>query len=698
MMQLPHVITCRRSNWLLAAALMASLLLCGDCCTFAAELVSAKSASNRSAPGDRASEAQPSGDPNFVPDWAASAVFYQIFPERFCNGDPSNDPTWESLEFPEKVSKEWSITPWTSDWYARAEWEKQGGPDFYENGVFDRRYGGDLQGIIDKLDYLQDLGVNALYLNPVFYARSLHKYDGNTYHHVDPHFGPDPAGDFELMKRETSDPSTWQWTAADKLFLKLIDQTHRRGMRIIIDGVFNHTGRNFFAFEDLKKNQQKSPYRDWYIVHRFDNPDTPEHNEFQYKGWWGVMTLPEFADTEARDDLHPGPKQYVFDATSRWMDPNGDGDPSDGIDGWRLDVAVEIPIKFWQDWNRHCRTINPNCYTVAENWEDAAGYLVEGGFSATMNYHGFAFPVKGFLIDGTLSATDAAEALTNRMQDHGPLRRYALQNLIDSHDTDRVASMVVNADTKRPYLQPERFDYDVGERVSPRNWDGYQCRKPTDEERKIQKLVALMQATFVGAPMVYYGTEAGMWGGDDPCDRLPMVWEDLEFENQSADPRGRKRPSDPVAFNQSLHDYYRELLKMRRDSETLCRGGFEVLKTNDKTNVLAFRRTGNEENIIVIFNRGNAKSDVRLPLPPQNDVTVTFVSFGTLPEVDIHWADGQCELSVASLQGVVLRERSVRGGKVNGKSTQVGLLGQTRSTIFNHAQRAESYHIPRQNQ
>ena len=130
-----------------------------------------------------------------VPAWAADAVFYQIFTERFANGDPKNDPTRESLESPDSVPKNWKISPWTGDWYARADWERERGPNFFENGVFDRRYGGDLQGVINKLDYLAGLGINTIYFNPVFYARSLHKYDGSSFHHIDPYFGPDPAGD-----------------------------------------------------------------------------------------------------------------------------------------------------------------------------------------------------------------------------------------------------------------------------------------------------------------------------------------------------------------------------------------------------------------------------------------------------------------------------------------------------------------------
>src|ERR1700759_4163725 len=198
-------------------------------------------------------ESQPS-----PPAWAAEAVYYQIFPERFANGDSKNDPTRDSLEFPILPGNDWKISSWTADWYSRADWEKTLGPDFYRHGVFDRRYGGDLQGVIDRLDYLTDLGINTIYFNPLFYSRSLHKYDGNSYHHIDPFFGPDPQGDLKMIEKEVgSDPKTWQWTAADKLFLDLLRRCHERGIRVIIDGVFNHTGRDFFAFKDIRKNQQR---------------------------------------------------------------------------------------------------------------------------------------------------------------------------------------------------------------------------------------------------------------------------------------------------------------------------------------------------------------------------------------------------------------------------------------------------------
>ncbi len=548
-----------------------------------------------------------------VPEWAADAIFYQIFPERFCNGDRSNDPTRESLEFPDVVPTTWSISPWTGDWYARAPWETQMGASFYEDGVFHRRYGGDLQGVLDKLGYLQELGINTIYFNPVFYARSLHKYDGSSFHHVDPYFGPDPQGDLKLIAAEAGDPDKWVWTAADQLFLKLIGEAHRRQIRIVIDGVFNHTGRDFFAFADLRQKQQQSPYRDWYIVEEFDDPDT-ERSEFRYKGWWGVDTLPEFADNQDGTDLHPGPKAYVFAATRRWMDPDGDGDPRDGIDGWRLDVANEVPIRFWRDWNQLVRELNPEAYTVTELWQNADSFLRTGGFSATMNYHGFAFLAKGWLIDGTLAPSRFAAEFQSRHAPYPEPVRLAMQNLIDSHDTDRLASMIVNAG--RPYVQPDRFDYDVGERASPRHDPEYDVQKPNLPQRQIQRMVALFQMTCMGAPMVYYGTEAGMWGADDPDDRMPMVWPELTHDDATHDPLQRDRRRDAVAFDQTLFHYYQELIRLRKQSAALRRGQFQVIATDDTARTLAFVRQSAEDWALVVLNRHSQPQTMTLQAQP----------------------------------------------------------------------------------
>jgi glycosidase len=540
-----------------------------------------------------------------VPAWAGDAVFYQIFPERFRNGDPSNDPTRGSLEFPDATPKSWKISPWTGDWYARADWEQEAGDDFYKNGVFNRRYGGDLQGVLDKLGYLEDLGINAIYFNPVFYGRSLHKYDGVSMHHIDPYFGPSPAADLALIAAETSDPKSWQWTAADKLFLKLLEQAHARGIRVIVDGVFNHTGRDFFAFEDLRRNQAASQYVDWYVVDHFDDPAS-RRNEFRYKGWWNHDALPEFANNAAGDDLHPGPKQYVMNVTARWMDPDGNGDPSDGVDGWRLDVAEDVPLSFWKEWNAQVRRLNPKAYTVAEAWNDAQDFLVGGGFSATMNYHAFAFPTKGFLVDARISAQDFGRELDRRRQKYPPAMQFAMQNLIDSHDTQRLASMIVNRLVDKSYLDPERFDYDVSPRVSPRRDPTYKVRRPNAEERRLQRMVALLQVTYLGAPMIYYGDEAGMWGGDDPCDRCPMLWEDLgPYDLQAGDPLNRPRYPDEVAVDREMLGFYREAIALRHKHATLRRGSCSTAKSDDEAKFFAFRRELAGEEILVAFNRGD---------------------------------------------------------------------------------------------
>ncbi len=601
--------------------------------------------------------AAPAAPEGAVPAWAADAIYYQIFPERFRNGDASNDPTRESLEFPDVVPASWTVSPWTGDWYERAAWERAMGSRFYDDGVFHRRYGGDLQGVLDELDYLQELGINAIYFNPLFYARSLHKYDGNTFHHVDPYFGPDPKGDFALMAKETSDPATWQWTRADKLLLEVIAKAHARGIRVLLDGVFNHTGRDFFAFADLRARQAASPYKDWYIVERFDDPATPK-NEFKYKGWWGIDTLPEFADTPDGKDLHPGPKKYVFDSTRRWMDPDGDGNPADGIDGWRLDVANEVPMGFWVSWNAHVRALNPAAYTVTEIWQDASAFVARGGFSASMNYHGFAFPVKGFLIDGTLPASEFAAQLEARRREHPEATQQALQNLIDSHDTDRLASMLVNAG-RQGYARRDRFDYDVGERVSPRHTAAYDVRKPNAAEWELLRLVGLFQMTYVGAPMIYYGTEAGMWGGDDPDDRMPMVWPDLAYAPQKCDPLGRPRTPDAVAFDRALHDYYRAIVALRKAHAPLRRGTLAVAAADNAAKTIAFVRTLGEEKLAVVLNRGANAARVELPkaapaLAGAPGLTALLVSSGELASVTVSATDAAFVVQVPARTGVVL--------------------------------------------
>ena len=534
------------------------------------------------------------------PAWAQDAVWYQIFPERFANGDPANDPTRASLENPDAVGEDWAVTPWTADWYARAPWETARGPDFYDDGVFDRRLGGDLQGVIDRIPYLDSLGVTAVYFNPVFWAASLHKYDATSYHHIDPYFGPDPAGDVAMVADETADPNTWVWTSADRLFLDMVDAFHQRGIRVVIDGVFNHTGTRFWAFEDVRERQQASPVADWYEVTAWDDPAT-EADEFDWNGWWGYKPLAVLANTEDGTDLHPGVKAHVVDITRRWMDPNGDGDPSDGVDGWRLDVAGEVPDGFWRDWNALVAGLNPDAITVAEEWGDARDYLDRTGFHSTMNYHALAIPLDAFAFDGRIDAATFADEVTSRFDAFPPATRPALMNILAGHDTDRLASMIVNG----------RLGGHFDRLAGPRDTTAYLVRAPNDDERDLQRAVVLLQMALPGAPLVYYGDEAGMWGADDPDDRKPMVWPDLDYADESLAPRGLTRDPDPVAFDRDLFAFYRRAIALRQSDAVLRRGTLETLVAEGRA--VAFGRTLDGDRRVVAFNAGDAS--VFLPMP-----------------------------------------------------------------------------------
>ncbi len=534
-------------------------------------------------------------------DWARGVVWYQIFPERFCNGDTVNDPTVE--EVPEaKMNPEWQVHPWTSDWYKLQSWEGKYSNDFYDlSNVFARRYGGDLIGVIEKLNYLADLGIDAIYFNPVFEAESLHKYDTGCYHHIDDNFGLDSAGDKKRLAEanENEDPETWIWTRADSTFLNLIKEAHKRHIRIVIDGVFNHSGRAFFAFKDILKNGEASKYKNWYDIVSWDDPVTPE-NEFDYKGWWNVKTLPEFA--EDKNGLVHGPREYIFAITKRWMDPNGDGDPDDGIDGWRLDVANEVAPPFWREWYRYVKSINPSALLVSEIWDDASEWITDKRMDNTMNYL-FAYAVVDFFIDQktAISGYEFADRLKQIQKLYAGDTIYLLWNLIDSHDTDRMASMIVNPD--------HNFDRDN----SPRSNPDYNVCKPNYFQRQIQRQIIAFQMTFIGSPVIYYGDEAGMWGADDPDDRKPMVWPDMEYDIEKSHPLlDHIRLPDSVHFDRNLFNYYKSLIKMRHENPVFKEGDFEILENAVDTCCFGFSRSTKNQQGLFLFNRDFKQRTIQL--------------------------------------------------------------------------------------
>ncbi len=546
---------------------------------------------------------------DWVPDWARRAVWYQIFPERFCNGDPGNDPTVadQAGSWPHDHTSPWQVHPWTADWYAWQPYERANGRDIWFN-LQRRRYGGDLQGILDKLDYLHDLGVTALYLNPVFWAPSSHKYDGATYHHIDPTFGPDPAGDRALIAQETpEDPNTWVWTAADQLARQLITEVHRRGMTIIFDGVFNHMGLNSFGFRDVVAHQQHSRFADWFEIRRWADP--ARGTKFDFKGWAGVKELPELR--KVGDDIAPGPKAYIFAATRRWMDPNGDGNPDDGIDGWRLDVAFCVGHQFWKDWRRLVKSINPQAYLTAEVIDPIdvlRPYLQGDEFDAVMNYN-FAFACVEYFVEEKHRITTADfDAYLRTLREAFPGGvSYVMQNLVDSHDTNRIASHIANRNKHRFRSWTDYHTWSSGQNPA------YDTRAPGATERQVQKLLAIFQMTYLGAPMIYYGDEAGMWGANDPCCRKPMVWDDMTFAPETLSPAGQPYADPrPVAFDHDLFAHYRQLIHIRNAHPALQVGDFQTLLTDA---VYAFARTTPEQTVIVVLNNKETAQPVTLPLP-----------------------------------------------------------------------------------
>lgn len=541
---------------------------------------------------------------NNLPEWAKGVIWYQIFPERFANGDTSNDPSADKVFINDKsIPQNWEVNKWTSNWFEISEWEKKlTGKN--RQLYYERRYGGDIQGIINKLDYLKELGIGAIYLNPVFESVSLHKYDGSSYHHIDVNFGPAPLDDKKLMNSEISDDTnTWTWTAADKLFLTLIEEVHKRGMKIIIDGVFNHTGVQFWAFQDVVKNQDKSEYANWYQIEKFDDPQTPE-NEFEYKGWWGVKSLPEFNRTI--DDLVDGPKQYIFNSTRRWMDPNGDGDPSDGIDGWRLDVAREVPIGFWKQWSVLVKSVNPNSLIIGELWELSPDFIsASGPFDGLMNYN-FAFVVNDFFIadKNKISVEQFVNELIKIDENYPEENLYVLQNLLSSHDTERLSSMINNPDRK--------YEHDANERNK-----NYNPAKPPKKIYEKQKLIAAFQLLYRGAPMIYYGDEVGMWGADDPHCRKPMIWDDLKYDDEVIDSTSgfsNGFGSYTVEQNKDLLDFYKSIIGFRNYYKALCKGTIKFIYSDNDSKSFAFERSLNDEKLICAFNVGNEAAQIPFPV------------------------------------------------------------------------------------
>lgn len=382
-----------------------------------------------------------------VPYWVEDAIFYQIFPDRFANGDPSNDPP--------------NVQPWGSV------------PDIHNF------QGGDLRGVIEKLDYLLDLGINAIYFTPIFEASSSHRYNTYDYFKIDSKLGD--MRDFRA----------------------LIDAAHQNGIRVVLDGVFNHVGRGFFAFADLLDNQEYSPYRDWFHVKKFPVEGYGPGDATSYIGWWNYKSLPKL------NTSNPQVRAYIMKVARYWIEQ--------GADGWRLDVPNEIDDDgFWAEFRSTVKTANPEAYILGEIWDGDPRWVGKRHFDGLMNY-----PLREALVgllNGKLDANGLIEKLETLLhKKYPPENVYAMYNPLGSHDTERILTML------------------------------------NGDQNKL-KLAWLIQMALPGAPAVYYGDELGLEGGKDPECRKAFPWESLE---QKTDLRNYLR---------SLIHWRKRLLMLRRGS------------------------------------------------------------------------------------------------------------------------------------
>ncbi|HMA60460.1 MAG TPA: alpha amylase N-terminal ig-like domain-containing protein [Halanaerobiales bacterium] len=485
-----------------------------------------------------------------VPAWVKEAVFYQIFPERFYNGNPDNDPEYIET-YKNKTERYENIGP---GWYQGV---KESEHHYIDPVKFMNKsreinpksgwhvlYGGDFQGIMEKIDYLKELGINAVYFNPVFEATSNHKYNTIGYEFIEDNFA---------VKGNQA--------ASNKLFIQLIENFHAEGIKVVLDGVFNHTGYEHYAFQDVIENGKDSKYWDWYYINSYPIVTLYEqrtaNKQPNYESWAGFGSLPKL--NVNNEEV----KEYIYEITKKWMDPNGDGNPADGIDGWRLDVANEVKDRnpeFWQNWRDYMKEINPDAYITGEIWGDAGEYLKGNEFDGVMNYR-FRDAVVNLLIDNW--GVDKFINEINKVKAEYPEPAYnSLLNLIDSHDTERFLNTVGN-------------------------------------NKKKLKTAAFLQFVMPGAPMVYYGDEVGIEGASDPDNRRTMLWEES---------------ANPYQLDKGLLRFYKQLIEIRKENEVLIEGSLNISSAGDNGSILLINRELAGEKIVGLINTSSKKREIKFQL------------------------------------------------------------------------------------
>lgn len=516
-----------------------------------------------------------------TPDWAKGAVMYQIFTDRFYNGDKSNDVETNEYYYIGDYSQR--VTNW----------------DKYPANMGVREfYGGDLQGVMDKLDYLQDLGVEVVYFNPLFVSPSNHKYDIQDYDYIDPHYGKIVDDGGEVLPNGVTDNSQAtkykkrttglkNLEASNELFIKLVEELHRRGMKVILDGVFNHCGsfnkwmdreRIYEGEEDYEPGayvSADSPYRSYFRFFK-EGPENWPYNA-NYDGWWGQDTLPKlnYEDSVKLEN-------YILYIGRKWVSPPYN------VDGWRLDVAADLGRsneynhEFWQKFRRAVKDANPNALILAEHYGDPSDWLKGDEWDTVMNYDAFMEPVTWFLTGMEKHSDEAREELFGNIDNFIGSMAHHMSNMLtpslqvamnelSNHDHSRFLTRTNHMVGRVEHLGPEAANEYVN--------------------KAVMREAVVMQMTWVGAPTVYYGDEAGVCGFTDPDNRRTYPW-------------GHE--------DQELIAFHKEAIRIHKEHPALKTGSLKIL--GGEENILSYARFKGHDRIIVVINNRSERAEVKVPV------------------------------------------------------------------------------------
>lgn len=683
----------------------------------------------------------------YIPDWAKEAIWYNIFPDRFYNHNSYNNPVYnefgpEAFEInplhesnfeenykwnmDENTFGKFDVNRWTSDFSDKTDWEIKGEAGEKTSLKYARMYGGDLQGIKEKIPYLKELGINAVWLNPVFYSYQNHKYGSNDFRHISPDLGTirtsgkrygieinnkNPYGDksyVDALKKnavnnselkllevklsgenkgkngygETEDPSTWIWTESDLIMVDLIKELHRNGIRVIFDAVFNHSSNRHWSFNTTLIEGEASKYRNWYKFTDFSNQIKLEENaseeeayevliknrkNIKYSGWAGFDSLPEF------NSFDPDYKNYIFNISRKWLlGPDAAVSENwyedDGIDGFRLDVPNTLENQeFWIEWREVVKTSKKDTYITAELWGNASNDINEGNkFDAVMNYEWLKTVIAYFINQGygeknksyKLKASEFLNELREKRTWYPKQAIQASQNLNGSHDTDRLLSRIVNDKVGRDLEEGKQLEQGYNS-IKPDLASSYHPNTTIDwknsylKPKDILKLISVFQMTYIGAPMLFYGDEVGMWGATDPYCRKPMLWEDYTYDNEKNPSVTNENEEYIQEADLDLFFWYKKIIKIRKENQVLVYGKFKELLSDDNKDVISFIRYNDNSSIITVLN--NSFSDYENIEIDTEESEERYLELLTGKSIYSR-QDGKIYLSIRAKQGMILKK------------------------------------------